>query len=295
MIISASRRTDIPAFYAEWFMNRIRDGYAIVPNPVNPRQTARVSLRPEDVDAIVFWTRHPLPLLPVLPELDGRGYRYYFQYTLMDNPRAFDPHTPALADAVATFRELSERIGPRRVIWRYDPIVFSTVTGADFHLDAFGRIAALLAGHTRRAVISIADDYRHTAGRMAALREQGIRILKAEDSLLNALMPGLVASAQSGGMEVVSCAEAFDLRRDGVAPGKCIDDDLIRDGLGVEVGAAKDPRQRPKCLCVASKDIGAYDTCVFGCRYCYATRSFDVARRRLQEHDPRSPSLVATT
>ena len=119
MIISASRRTDLPAFYARWFINRVRAGYCLVPNPFNPRQISRISLAPEDVDVIVFWTRHARPLFPYLRELDERGYRYYFQYTLMDNPRALDTRTPSLEAALDTFRALARRIGPQRVIWRH--------------------------------------------------------------------------------------------------------------------------------------------------------------------------------
>ncbi len=122
MIISASRRTDIPAFYAEWFMQRIRAGYCTVPNPFNRGQVSTISLAPEDVDAIVFWTRFPRPLLPHLDELDRCGYRYYFQFTLLDYPRSLETHRPDVRQAVEAFRTLAERIGPERVIWRYDPI-----------------------------------------------------------------------------------------------------------------------------------------------------------------------------
>ena len=146
MIVSASRRTDIPAFYAEWFMNRVRAGTCDVPNPFNPQQVARVSLQPDEVDGIVFWTRHPRPLFPHLAELDKRGYRYYFQYTLLDNPRLIDPKVPPLETSLATFRELAERVGPDRVVWRYDPIVFSNVTGRSFTGKLMGASPGRLRG-----------------------------------------------------------------------------------------------------------------------------------------------------
>ena len=144
MIISASRRTDIPAFYAEWFMRRIRAGYCTVPNPYNRKQVAKVSLAPDAVDVIVFWTRNPRPLLPHLAELDRCGYRYYFQYTVMDNPRAIDPKSPAADAAIKTFRELAGIVGAERIIWRYDPIVISAATPAEFHLSTY-------AAHRRSA------------------------------------------------------------------------------------------------------------------------------------------------
>ena len=150
MIISASRRTDIPAFYAEWMVRRLREGYCTVPNPFNRNQVSRISLRPEDVDAIVFWTRNPRPLMPYLDELDSRGYRYYFQFTILGYPREIDPKSPPAATAVEAFCELAERLGPRRVIWRYDPIVFTGITPPAFHQENFQRLAESLRGHTRR-------------------------------------------------------------------------------------------------------------------------------------------------
>ncbi len=294
MIISASRRTDMPALYAEWFMNRIRAGTCMVPNPFNPRQVSRVSLRPEDVDVIVFWTRHPRPLLPHLDELDRCGYRTYFQYTLLDNPRLIDPGMPPLEASLRTFRELAARVGPTRVIWRYDPIVFSTLTDGAFHRRAFERIATALAGHTGRCVVSLADMYRKTARRMKALAAQGVEIdcsaasgLQFED-----LMRSMARMAAECGMEVVSCAEEVDLQPYGISPGKCVDDDLIRRVFGIQVAPQKDPAQRTACGCVVSKDIGMYDSCTMGCAYCYATSSFERARANRAAHDPQSPSML---
>ena len=151
MIISASRRTDIPAFYAEWFIRRIRAGYCLVPNPFNSQQVQRVSLLPEDVDAIVFWTRNPRPIFSHLAELDERGYRYCFQYTLMDNPAPIDPASPHPPASVATFRDLAHRISPQRVIWRYDPILISEFDSASL---AYGNFFPLgeLAGWRHSAV-----------------------------------------------------------------------------------------------------------------------------------------------
>ena len=137
MIISASRRTDIPAFYAKWFIHRIREGYCMVPNPFNPNQVSRISLKPEDVDVIVFWTRYARPLMPFLNELDDRGYRYYFLYTLMNNPRALEPKSPSHERSLNTFQSLSNRIGMEKVIWRYDPIVFTRITDPNFHRETY--------------------------------------------------------------------------------------------------------------------------------------------------------------
>lgn len=295
MIISASRRTDIPAFYTPWFLNRVRAGYCTVPNPFNRSQVSRVSLRPEEVDVIVFWTRNPRPLLPHLAELDERGYRYYFQFTLLDNPRSVDPKTPPVETAIETFQALAAQVGPQRVIWRYDPIVWSTATDAAYHLERFARIAAALHGHTSRVVISVMDVYRKAAQRLRALAPQGIEIIAAPAENppdFAPLMHGLAALAAEHGMEIQSCAEELDLARYGITPGKCIDDDYIRRVFGLELNLKKDPSQRAACGCVASRDIGMYDTCLFGCVYCYATNSFAFAGANHAAHDPAGEALI---
>jgi len=202
LIISASRRTDIPAFYSEWFMRRIRDGYCDVPHPFGTGHASRVSLKADDVDVIVFWTRNPRPLLRHLPELDRRGYRYYFLFTLMDNPRLLDPGTPPLVAAIATFTELSRLIGPEKVIWRYDPIVLSNLTPLPFHTDAFGRLAGLLRGLTARCIVSLLDVYRKLAGRVAGLAEKGLHLHRPSPADIEELMQSIARIAADADIEV---------------------------------------------------------------------------------------------
>jgi hypothetical protein len=292
MIISASRRTDIPAFYTEWFMNRVRAGYCTIPNPFNIRHVSHVSLDPPDVDVIVFWTRSPGPLLPHLRELDKLGYRYYFQYTVMGNPRLLDPHVPSLEQALRTFRALAGRVGPDRVIWRYDPIVLSNITSPEYHIRRFSRIAQALKGHTSRVVVSLMDKYRKNRGRLMELEKQGVVFQEPAEIPLAALLEALVNAADQCGMEITSCAEEIDLQPYGIQPGKCVDDAWIRKLFGVMVSNKKDPAQRKACDCVISKDIGMYDTCLFGCQYCYATAGLSRVQAHRAQHDPRSPSLV---
>jgi hypothetical protein len=310
MIISASRRTDIPALYAPWFANRVRAGFCIVPNPFDARQTSRISLVPEDVEVIVFWTRNPRPLFRYLDELDERGYRYYFQYTLMDNLPLLDEHNPPAVAALDTFRRLADRIGSERLVWRYDPIVLSSLTPPDFHRRTYEMLAAALRGSTRRSVVSLLDVYGKIRKRLAGLAAHGVQLTPLQagaDPLavapsglpggaampdwLAALSRDLAQIAQANEMEIVSCAEELDLQPYGIRPGKCIDDDLIARAFGLQVSHVKDPGQRKACGCVPSKDIGMYDSCLLGCRYCYATSSFERARQNYLRHDPNAPSL----
>ncbi len=295
MIISASRRTDIPAFYATWFMNRIRAGYCTVPNPFNLNQISYVSLKPHDVDVIVFWTRNPRPLFGAFDELDALGFRYYFQFTILDNPRVMDPKSPPVEASIKTFQALSDRLGPDRVIWRYDPVVLSDETDAAFHSERYAYIASQLCGYTRRSVISIVDVYKKAAKRLRSMAAKGIVV--ARDDVENwpgfsELMRFMVGEAERNKMELVSCAEELNLSHYGVQPGKCVDDGYIARLFGCQVTSKKDPSQRQACGCVVSRDIGMYDSCLFGCQYCYATSSFERAQVNHVGHDPDSPSLL---
>jgi hypothetical protein len=247
------------------------------------------------VEVIVFWTRHARPLIPHLTELDRRGYRYYFQYTLLDNPRALDPRTPSLPAALDTFRLLADHVGPERVIWRYDPLVFSQATGASFHRHRFQEIAQTLRGHTHHVVISVMDLYRKIRGRLGALAQQGVEVFPYDGEpspRFERLMRDMAEIAGENEMEISSCAEEIDLRPFGIRPGKCIDDATIAQLFRLSVSGRKDPSQRKACGCVVSKDIGMYDSCLFGCRYCYATADFDRSRANWRSHDPESPSLL---
>ena len=270
-------------------MNRLRRGWCTVPNPFNPLQVSEVSLRPEDVDVLVFWTRNPLPLLPHLEELEQNGYRFYFLVTLMDNPREMDPQCPPRTAALRAFQALADRIGPDRVIWRYDPMVLSNVTNLDFHGRAFGQIAGRLQGYTKRCIVSMMHPYRKVKSRLAG---KGIVLKTWEEKDLENFMPSLAEEARERGMEILSCASPVDLERYGIHRGKCVDDDYIRRVFGIEVTQKKDPSQRQACGCVVSKDIGMYDTCLFGCLYCYATNSFERAHANHRRHDSEGPSLV---
>jgi DNA repair photolyase len=265
----------LPAFHARWFMNRLQAGYCEVVNPFNRGQRSRVDLRPEAVEVIVFWTRNAAPLIRHLSELDRRGFRYYFLHTLVDYPPLLEPHAPPLAKRIEGFRRLSRRLGRGRVVWRYDPIVLGNLTDERYHLERFRGLAAELSGYTRRVVVSLLDEYSKVRRRLQGLGPQGFRLLGRPegDERLGELMGRLAETARARGMEIHSCAEKRELRPYGIEPGACIDPQLIQELFGISVSARKDPSQRPACRCAVSRDIGAYDTCGYGCVYCYACTS----------------------
>jgi hypothetical protein len=296
MIISASRRTDIPAFYSEWFMNRLREGYCLVPNPFNPRQVARISLVPESVDAIVFWSKNPAPMLRFLPKVEDMGYRFYFLFTLNAYPEALEPNLPPLAERISTFIELSERFGPRRVIWRYDPIILSNRTDASYHRKAFDDLCQQLAGRTQKVIISIITLYRKTIRNLAPLETQGYAFDNEprRNPKTEAILSHVAKSAAEHGLEIFACAEKRDYTHLGIKPSSCIDAALIRDLWGIQIPYKKDPGQREHCGCSLSRDIGMTDTCPHGCPYCYSNMNPEIVLTRYKTHDPDSTALIGS-
>lgn len=297
MIISASRRTDIPAFYSEWFMNRIRAGYFMKVNPYNKKQTKRVSLAPNDVDAIVFWSKNPRPVLRHLPELVEKGYHSLMHYTLNDYPDELEPGVPSLSYRIDTFLRLAELLGTEQMIWRYDPIILSNKTDVDGHLERFNRIACMLNGRTRRVTISFMDFYAKSKGRLGRLEaEKGYQfsdwLNPSNGDKLSALTEGLSSIASANGMSVVTCSEQANLDEYGIKHGACIDKSQIEQVLNRTIAGKKDKYQREECGCMESVDMGSYDTCPFGCPYCYAVRSEKLVQTNRKKHDPNSPYLI---
>ena len=288
MIVSASRRTDIPNYYSEWFFNRVREGYPYVRNPMNPRQISKIVLSPEVVDCIVFWTKNPKPMLSRLDELDS--YRYYFQFTLTGYGKDIEANVPHKKnDMIPTFQKLSQRIGKERVIWRYDPILFTERYTPEYHLRAFGQIAEKLRGYTAKAVISFVDAY---AKNKKALRELGSYSLPENELLLFA--GEIAAIARANDMKAASCAESIDLSVCGIAHNCCIDRELIEQLAGYRIRAGKDRNQRRECGCIESIEIGTYHTCRNGCRYCYANGSPSAVARTSACYDANSPLLCGS-
>lgn len=292
MIVSASRRTDIPAFYSDWFINRVREGFLLTRNPFNAHQIKRVSLKPENVEVLVFWTRNPSKLMPFLPEMDAQGYRYYFQYTITGYPRTIEKSVPNPHRAIETFIELSQQIGRDRVVWRYDPILLSNLLPLDEHKRLFTKIADALAGKTSRVVISFADFYKKTEKNLKQVDSLIYSDITQQHEQLLDLSAYMAKVAVAHGMEIQSCAEAVDVASAGVPHGKCIDDALIKDVFGLTLDEKKDSGQRKECGCIKSIDIGVYNTCLHGCSYCYATFNHDTVIKNYKKHDPSSPFLL---
>lgn len=277
MIVSASRRTDLPAFHADWLCRRFSEGFVLVRNPYNARQVSRVSLAPDAVDGLVFWTKNPLPLAGRLALF--APYPYYFQWTLTPYGRDIEPHLPEKPRLLAAFRELAERIGPLRLVWRYDPVLLSPAWTAARHEETFAAFCAALSGACDTCVVSFLDRYRHRDRWLRALSLRPPDAAEEEE-----LLASFRRSAARYGFTLRACCEAgTDL-----PPAACIDAARLEAIAGVPFARLRDRNQRRDCACAASVDIGAYNTCPGGCVYCYAVR----APRAVRPAAPDAPCLA---
>lgn len=259
----------------------------MVRNPMNAHQISRIKITPDVVDCIVFWTKDPGPMISRLDELDG--YSYYFQFTLNGYGRDVEPNVPDKFERmVPTFKTLSQKIGKEKVIWRYDPILFSSKYDLKYHMDTFSKLASELCPYTEKCVISFVDIYDKNSSRMNAL---GITTGTKEERTI--LAKHIASVCKSYGVTVASCAESIDLDECGITHNSCIDKNLIERIIGYELKVAKDKVQRAECGCVASMEIGSYDSCPHQCLYCYANRSFAKVKEVFSSYDPASPLLCS--
>jgi len=315
-VVSASRRTDIPAFYAEWLMNRVRAGFCHWVHPYNGC-VYTISLAPPECAGIVFWTRYPLPLLPHLPVIADRGLAAYYMVTITGYPPAIEPAAPGFEKAVGAFTSLAERASAETVTWRYDPIVISEATPPDYHLDRFAAIAARLAGYARRCVYS----WLIPQPRVHWPRRHAPRELAGPER--HAFLRSLAQCATSYGIQLSSCCSDDGRAVPEIQTAGCIDIDALRRcsgrptldpisasqfgkalrgtqrsacGTGIALvkcglTALRPPPVLGPCRCAASVDIGSDDTCLFGCRYCMATHGPAVASANHQAHNPHDTIL----
>jgi len=300
ILISASRSTDIPAFYADWFLKRLEEGYL---KWINPFNGASLYVSFENTRLIVFWSKNPVPLIKHLPRIDEKIGNYYFQFTLNDYEKEnLEPYVPSLSKRIETFVGLSERIGKSKVIWRFDPLVLTDTIGVDELLGKIESIGDQLKNHTEKLVFSFADIQIYRKVEQNLTRDS-ISYREFDEDSMTEFAKGLQQLNRRWNFELGSCAEKIPLEDYGIVHNKCIDDDLIiklfrndqplMDFLGVKTLAdgsliktkyLKDKGQREFCGCIYSKDIGAYNTCPYLCTYCYANGTKDTVLVNYRNH-----------
>lgn len=287
MIVSVSRRTDIPAFYSDWFIDKIEKGFLYVINPFNRKQVSKIELTPSTVDCFVFWTKNAGPMIDKLHILDERGFKYYFQFTITPYNSDIEPGIKDKNEVIRTFKRLSDLIGKEKVIWRYDPILLSNKYNKEYHFIMFEEFCKKLCNFTEKCVISFLDMYKKTKRNT---RDLELIDIKSEDMIEIAFM--FVEIAERYGLYIETCSEEIDLSFLKIQKGKCIDDRTIERILGCPVEVRKDDMQRDNCGCVKSIDVGQYNTCKHFCLYCYANYSRALVIDNCESYDIHSPLLV---
>ena len=282
MILSVSRRTDIPCNYSEWFINRLKAGYVMVRNPMNDHQVSKILLSPEVIDCIVFWTKDPNNIMDKLPYLDELGYRYYFQFTLTAYEGDMEKGLREKTKIEESFLLLSEKIGRGRVKWRYDPIILNDKYTECYHMKEFHRMCKKLSPYTESVTISFVDLYT---------KIKKIDIQSVPEITQRRMADKMVKIAREYGLEVKACCESH-LINTGITPASCVDKETIECLCNASLIGKKDKNQRDSCGCFESIDIGAYNTCCNGCIYCYANYGEDSIRNNCQKHDPKGELLI---
>lgn len=285
MIIQAGMRTDIPAFYSKWFLNRIREGYVLVRNPYNPSQVTKYSLSPEVVDLIAFCTKNPAPMLSHMDVL--KSYGQYWFVTITPYGKDIEPNVPDKEKVMEDFKRLSDIVGSDSMGWRYDPIFIDDKHSVEWHISEFEKMAETLSGYTQSCVISFIDIYKKVERNFPYAREV---------SKQNRITLGkeLIRIADRYGMTVRPCAEGNDLEPFGADCSGCMTVNTFESALHshLDVPKRKNNQRNGQCACLLGVDIGAYDTCGHLCKYCYANTNATLVKENMRKHDPASPFLV---
>jgi DNA repair photolyase len=315
VIISASRSTDIPAFYSDWFFQRLKEGYVKWKNPFNG---VPLYVSFDKARLIVFWTKNAKPTIDYLDRLNEKSFNYYFQYTINDyDAEKFEPRVPDIKARIETFQQLSEKIGREKVIWRFDPLILTDKMGVEELLRKVERIGSQLKNHTNKLVFSFADIkiYKKVQNN---LRNSSIPYQEFNERTMTEFATGLQKLNENWHFDLATCAEQIPLEKFGVAHNKCVDDDLmiklfphdkvLMDFLGVKITPPdmfnpdgriekkrgnKDNGQRQFCGCIVSKDIGEYNTCPHLCEYCYANANKNIALTnwKLHKQNPNNETI----
>lgn len=288
-IISVSRRTDIPAFYGNWFMARLADGFVGVENPFGGQKYI-ISLKPEDVICFVFWSKNFTPFRENLKIIDSLGYKFYFNYTITGLPPVFEKNVEKQT-AIETLKLLSRMYSPQHINWRFDPIIISSICNRDFYIRAFEQLASEFAGFVKRCYFSFVTEYNKVKYNLERLaKQEGIRIIRTSKDFKIELANELAAIAAHYGIEMYSCCGDYLVGKN-IKKAHCIDGALIEELFLIHGFSYKLKPTREECGCTESSDIGTYDTCPHGCVYCYANVNKHKAYKAYRNHHKDSAFL----
>lgn len=283
MILNTGSRTDIPAYYSDWFFNRIREGFVLSRNPYYPTQIMKYRLDPEVVDVMVFCTKNPLPMLDRISLLSA--FDMFWFVTITPYGKEIEPYVPPKELVIKYFQKLSERIGKERISWRYDPVFITDLYTMDYHIEQFRQMAKALSGYTGQCVVSFIDLYEKTKRNFRGIRSV---TKKEQEKLIDAFSE----IAKENGFQIHLCCESADLVRENVDADGCMSKAVLEKSFGCKLNPPKKKRAREECSCLLGADIGAYNTCGHGCLYCYANYDRETVIKNRKMHRVSSPLLI---
>lgn len=283
MILNTGSRTDIPAYYSDWFFNRIKAGYVLSRNPYYPSRITKYLLNPEVIDIIVFCTKNPLPMLDRLSLLSA--FDMFWFVTITPYGKEIEPYVPPKEQVINSFRRLSESIGREHISWRYDPIFITAVYSIDYHIEQFRQMATALSGYTDQCVVSFIDLYEKTKRNFPEIRS----VTNSEQERLTAAFSEIAGET---GLQIHLCCENAGLVRENVDADGCMSKAVLEKSLGCKLDVPKKKTARNECSCLLGADIGAYNTCSHGCLYCYANYDRKTVEKNRKLHNPSSPILI---
>lgn len=283
MILNTGSRTDIPAYYSDWFFNRIKEGYVLSRNPFYPTQITKYLLNPNVVDIIVFCTKNPSPMLERLPLLSS--FDMFWFVTVTPYGKEIEPHVPPADTVIEAFKNLSQQVGKNRTSWRYDPILVTDCYSVDFHIERFRQMAKALSGYTGQCVVSFIDLYEKTLRNFSKARS----VTKEEQEKIIAAFSEI---AKENNLQIHLCCENKNLIRENVDADGCMSKAVLERALGCRLRVPPRKTAREDCDCLLGADIGAYNTCGHGCLYCYANYDGNTVANNRKLHNPASPLLI---
>lgn len=283
MIIFASGRTDIPAFYSKWFVNRVRAGFVDVRNPYYNQQVTRYRLDQKVVDCLVFCTKNPEPMLEYLDEL--KNFPLYFHVTITPYGKEVEPNVPDKNQVMENFIKLSQKLGKDHVVWRYDPIFIDENYSVAAHIRFFKEMCEKLAGYTNRCIISFIDLYEKTKRNFPGVKE----VSESDQKFIAGAFSSIAAK---NGIQIESCAEKIDLTAQGVVPGACVSKEIVEKLTNVRLKISAKSNLRKHCICLPTRDIAYYNCCPHLCKYCYANYDEKLVRKNYALHNPESSFLI---
>lgn len=283
MILNTGSRTDIPAYYSDWFYNRIEAGYVLVRNPYYPSKIIKYILNPEVIDVMVFCTKNPLPMLDRISLLSA--FDTFWFVTITPYEKEIEPYVPPKEQVINSFKQLSKLVGNNRISWRYDPIFITDKYSIDYHVEQFGHMAKALAGYTKQCVISFIDLYEKTKRNFTRVRG----VAEHEQKELITVFSKI---AKDNDFQIHLCCESASLVRENVDADGCMSKAVLEKSLGCKLDVPKKKTARNECSCLLGADIGAYNTCGHGCLYCYANYDRQTVVKNMKMHNAASPLLI---